>query len=138
MGTPYRLHIGGALAAAFLVADEWTAGALETAGTRALGEAPAWLAALAKDVIRSFPAPPLERLGVLTRFIGGDRRIRDACSGFGRRLRVREWLVPPVAMGAARWPVPQIATVGDLATWLGLDPGTLAWLADARGLERLV
>ena len=41
-------------------------------------------------------------------------------------------------MGRRRWPVPEIASVGALATFLGLSDGELAWLADARGLERTV
>jgi hypothetical protein len=41
-------------------------------------------------------------------------------------------------MGARRWPVPEIASVGELATFLGVSDGELAWLADARGLERTV
>ena len=40
-------------------------------------------------------------------------------------------------MGALRWPVPRIDTVGDLAAWLELEPGELAWFADVRGLERV-
>ena len=38
----------------------------------------------------------------------------------------------------ARWPVPRIDTVGDLAAWLALDVGQLEWFADVRGLERVV
>ena len=34
--------------------------------------------------------------------------------------------------------MPRIDTVGDLAEFLELDYGQLAWLADLRGLERKV
>ena len=37
-------------------------------------------------------------------------------------------------MVRARWPVPRIDTVGDLAAWLALDAGELDWFADVRGL----
>ena len=39
-------------------------------------------------------------------------------------------------MGRRRWPVPEIASVGALANFVGLSHGELAWFADARGLER--
>ena len=41
-------------------------------------------------------------------------------------------------MAPTRWPVARIDTLGDLAEWLELDAGQLAWLADRRGLERTV
>lgn len=52
--------------------------------------------------------------------------------------RVRRWLVPEPAMGRRRWLVPELASVGELAGYLGVTDGELAWLADARGLERTV
>jgi RNA-directed DNA polymerase len=39
-------------------------------------------------------------------------------------------------MGRRRWPVPEIASLGELASFLGLSNGQLAWLADVRGLEQ--
>jgi RNA-directed DNA polymerase len=39
-------------------------------------------------------------------------------------------------MGRRRWPVPELASAGDLGEWLGAGPGELAWLADVRSLER--
>ena len=41
-------------------------------------------------------------------------------------------------MGRMRWPVPELATPADLAAFLDLHPGELAWLADVLGLERSV
>ena len=53
------------------------------------------------------------------------------------RPRVRRWRVDfEPQMAPAPWPVPPLPTSADLATWLGLEAGTLAWLADARSLER--
>ena len=48
---------------------------------------------------------------------------------------LREPIFHP-AMVRARWPVPRIDTVGDLAAWLELEVGELEWFADVRGLER--
>ena len=50
---------------------------------------------------------------------------------------LREPIFHP-AMVRARWPVPRIDTVGDLAACLELDAGELEWFADVRGLERVV
>jgi hypothetical protein len=41
-------------------------------------------------------------------------------------------------MGRRRWPVPEIASVGALASFLGVSDGELAWFVDARALERSV
>jgi hypothetical protein len=137
MRTPHRFLVGDALAAAFVAADEWEPRSLARSGERALGARPAWLAALAKQVVEVFAAPPRDRLRALGRYIARDARVREACSGDGAP-RIRRWLVPRVEMGDARWPTPRIDTAGDLAAWLGLDVAHLAWMADARGLERLV
>jgi hypothetical protein len=51
---------------------------------------------------------------------------------------IRNWLISNREMGRRRWPVPEIATVGELAEFLDLSDGELAWLADIRGLERTV
>ncbi len=133
-----RSLLGDALAAAFLTASDWGSAELVDMGARALGARSSWLVPLAKDVLRAFPSPPLHDLGALARFIATDDRVRDACRSVSDSPRVREWLVPSLAMGAARWPVPQIATAGDLASWIGVEAPALSWLADARGLERLV
>ena len=50
---------------------------------------------------------------------------------------LREPLFHP-EMGFARWPVPRIGTVGELAAFLELEVGALEWFADVRGLERVV
>ena len=38
-------------------------------------------------------------------------------------------------MGRTRWQVPPIATTAELAAFLSLDLGELAWLCDIRGLR---
>src|SRR5205823_6101521 len=57
--------------------------------------------------------------------------------GSPERPVLRHYALPHPEMGRMRWPVPEIATIGDLAAFLGLEPGTLMWLADPRGLERV-
>ncbi|MGH2898880.1 MAG: reverse transcriptase family protein, partial [Solirubrobacteraceae bacterium] len=51
-------------------------------------------------------------------------------------LHVVRWFAPAPQMGRMRWPVPALASVGELAAFLELSDGELAWLADTRGLER--
>jgi hypothetical protein len=51
---------------------------------------------------------------------------------------VERWFLPEPAMGRRRWPVPEIASLGELATFLGVSDGELGWFADARSLERSV
>jgi hypothetical protein len=51
---------------------------------------------------------------------------------------VHRFIVPEPAMGKLRWPVPQLASLADLADFTELSHGQLEWLADVRGLERSV
>ena len=72
----------------------------------------------------------------------GARTSRWCCERCRRAPRMpprvlREPIFHP-EMVRARWPVPRIDTVGDLAAWLALEVGELEWFADVRGLERVV
>jgi len=50
-------------------------------------------------------------------------------------LRITRWHTPAIRMHAARFGVPRIATVGALASHLGLEVTELLWLADVRGIN---
>jgi hypothetical protein len=52
--------------------------------------------------------------------------------------RVRRWLPAELSMGRRPWPVPELASVGAVASHLEVSDGQLAWLADVRELERTV
>jgi RNA-directed DNA polymerase len=123
-----RSEIARVLAAAFL-AGEWELEAMTARARHALGPR-AWLRRTAQGVLEAYRHPPLDRPRELAAFI-------EATLGRVRRPPrvLREPLFHP-AMGRARWPVPPIDTVGELADRLELDPGQLAWLADVKGLER--
>jgi hypothetical protein len=126
-----RRELAAALAAAFL-AGPWSHEAMVRRGTSVLRPRPPWLRGVVRDVLALYHRPPADRPRELAAFIA--RVMPDAPE---RRPHVRRWLVFEPEMAAARWPVPEIASPGALAAWLGLDdPGQLAWLADARGLER--
>jgi len=137
MGGSYRHHLAAAIAAAFLAEGAWARRDLVARGEIALGERPAWLGRVAARVLTHFQDPPRGRLRELTRFIQRLRAMREAWAGVDRPT-VRRWLIPAAAPGPARWPVPPIPTLGDLASWLGLTQGELEWFVDERGLERLV
>jgi hypothetical protein len=133
-----RTALADALAAAYLAGEEWTAEALARRSRTALAPpAPRWLAAVAREVLAAYPRAPSDRPRELTAFVAlvlGDRRRAIA----RRPPRVVRRALPELAMGRRRWPVPELATPGDLAAWLELDTGQLAWFADVRGLERRV
>jgi len=89
-------------------------------------------------VLAAYHRPPADRPRELARFIELSLRDRPPDENDPAPPRVRRWLVSQPAMGRRRWAVPEIASVGALATFLGVSDGHLAWLSDARGLERTV
>jgi len=141
MGAVYdrrtRAYLSRCLADAFL-AGVWNERAMAARAGLALDDAPGWVLPLAREVLAAYDRPPLDRPRELAKFISlalEDRpRPEDEISAPG----VRRWLVPEPAMGRRRWPVPELPSVGALAAFLELSDGELAWLADARGLERTV
>lgn len=132
-----RTHLSRCLADAFLC-GEWDERALLERAGRALDRRPRWVRAVAREVLAAYPRAPADRPRELARFIDLALRDRAAPADQPQPPRVRRWLVPPAVMGPVRWPVPEIASVGALAASLGVSDGELAWLADARGLERSV
>lgn len=121
-----------ALASAFS-AGEWEVEAMARRGRQAVGgRRLVWLRVLARAVQLEFPVGPVERLRELAAYIAECPPYLDA------RPTARAWLPAPTAMGPMRWPVQALNTRRDLAEWLGLTPGELAWFADARSLERTV
>ena len=107
--------------------------ALVRRGAEALQPRPRWLPALARDVLAAYHRPPADRPRELAAYVA---ILLAALPPGTARPRVRRWFAPEPAMARMPWPVPPIATTGELAERLELDPGRLDWLADARGLER--
>jgi RNA-directed DNA polymerase len=127
-------EVADVLAAAFL-AGEWELEAMTRRARRALGSR-VWLRAVALEVLAAYHRPPLDRPRELVAYV------EIAIEELPRRPRMPPRILwhPTFhpEMGFARWPVPRIDTVGDLAAFLGLEVGTLEWFADVRGLERVV
>ncbi len=131
-----RRPLASALAGAFL-AGPWVREGLLTRGRQSLEPAPRWLPGLVDEVAAHYHRPPVDRPRELAALIDV---LLEQRRGRGRPVvpRVVRRHAVATAMGRRRWPVPVLDGVDDLARFLGLDFGRLAWLADARGLERRV
>jgi len=99
---------------------------------------PRWLRAVARAVIDAYHRPPDDRPRELAAFIAATIEALAPRPREAKPPHVRRWIVPEPAMGTMRWPVPQLASLADLAAFAELSHGQLDWLADARGLERTV
>ena len=130
-----RAYLSRCLADAFL-AGVWNERALVDRAGRALDPRPRWVRHVAREVLAAYHRPPADAPRELARFIALAMRERKPAGD--RPPTVRRWLLPKPAMGRRRWPVPEIASVGDLARFFGVRDGELAWFADARALERTV
>jgi hypothetical protein len=120
-----------ALARAFL-AGEWSEPDLVARGSEAVALPRRDLRRLVRDVVSLYERPPRDRERELAEVV------EVLLVRLRRRPRVERWFTFEPAMGRLRWPVPEIATPGELADFLELSLGELQWLADARGLERRV
>ena len=124
------------LAAAFLTSD-WDAKSLRDVARQATGKSLRWMPALVNRVLKEFPTKPdfEQMLG----FLNTDVRLRLACRS--KSLSVCMIFVPPRVMtappaAAGALDLPQLATEGALAEWLGVVPEKMLWYADPAGRNR--
>jgi RNA-directed DNA polymerase len=121
-----------------LLAGEPTVELLIDRYVRTLGKPWRWLRPLAQRYLKQFgnATPPRNR--DVVRFLRNDSGLRRALARHSEELFVSELLVVPQQMrpapATAAWNIPVIESPGDLAKWLGLDPGELRWFADLEGL----
>lgn len=133
MSAPARRAVAAALADAFR-AGPWEPPAMAArARATVTGGKRAWLDQLARAVRSAYPEPPHDRPRELAAFV---RHCPPFVATWTPDIRVRSWTPAPTAMGPVRWPVRSLATVGDLLSWLEVEPNELAWFADVRSLER--
>jgi hypothetical protein len=141
MGAVYdrrtRTYLSRCVADAFL-AGVWNQRAMADRVGRSLDRRPRWARPVAREVLAVYPRPPADRPRELAAFIALALANRPLADAEVAPPQVRRWLVPETAMGQRRWPVPELASAGALAQWLEVSVGELAWLADARSLEREV
>jgi RNA-directed DNA polymerase len=132
-----RAELSRCLADAFL-AGAWDERELVARADLVLDASPRWTPGVVREVLTSYHRPPADRPRELARFIELALERRQTPKDEERPPRAHRWLTPERAMGRRPWPVPGVASVGALAELLGLNGGELAWLADIRGLERVV
>ena len=119
-----------------LLAGEPTVDAIRERCARTLGREWRWVGPMARRYLKEFEGQTRPRLRDVVAFL-----VRDA--GFARvrrLLRVVEWVAEPQRMlpvaAAAAWGVPEIASVGALAEWLGVRVEDLEWFADLKDFNR--
>ncbi|WP_051222681.1 reverse transcriptase family protein [Conexibacter woesei] len=133
---PLRSDAAAALADAFL-AGAWTRPGMIQRGHDALGVEAVpglrWLRREVDRVLAAYAHPPRDRPRELAAFVAATIDARRAAP-FPPKHR----LVAPGAMAGRRpWPaIPELDTAGDLADWLALSHGELAWFADVQSRER--
>lgn len=133
------------LAEAFLEAP-WTAERLAEAGAARLERWPDWMPALAQRAGAVFRRAPLDRRGdlvaLILEFLEEHVAPDEPLTVPSRQRSLTSVPVPPPRPASppdlARWKLPPIPGVIDLAERLELSVGQLEWLADVRGLERSV
>jgi hypothetical protein len=119
-----------ALARAFL-AGVWSRSGLNDRGGETFGKRPRWLNRVVVEVLDVYHRPPLDRPRELAGVIEAILHQRDV-----RPPAVQRWLTFEPEMGRKRWPVPDLASIADLADFVEEDVGRLQWLADSRSWER--
>jgi hypothetical protein len=131
-----RSRLSACLADAFL-AGPWSEPQLLERARQVLEPRKPWFAEIAHAVAAAYHRPPADRPRELAAFIAVQLELRPE----RRRTkppRVRRWLVAELAMGRTPWPVPELPSLAELASHLGLSLAELDWLADTKGLERRV
>ena len=141
-----RTALAHELADAFL-ASPWKADMVAESGAGCLDRWPSWMSSLAFAVLGRHRTPPHDRRDDLVRLIETFLADHEPRPGESEPPRIIRLLVQagPATLSDVhdrrrdhRWPVAEIASVSALAQRLDLSDGQLAWLADVRGLERMV
>ena len=120
-----------------LLAGEATPNLLIDRCGHALGRRWRWLRPLTRRYLETFGATARPRHREVVQFLHDDAGLRRAWAKYSDELFGAEFATPPQQMfpsGGRVWDVPPIESTGDLARWLGLDPGELRWFADLKAL----
>ncbi len=119
------------------MAGPWERQQLLDRATGILDRNPRWLVRVVDQVLLGYHRPPADRARELSSFIELVLRGQTEDQELPT-VTVRRRLFAAPAIGRARWRVPELATVADLAEFLEVTDGQLDWMADTRGLERSV
>jgi RNA-directed DNA polymerase len=105
---------------------------MKARGRDVFGKTPRWLSRIVAEVRDVYHRAPLDRPRELAGVI--DAILRQ------RQVRVtppvRRWFTFEPEMGRKRWPVPDLASIADVAAFAEAHIGHLEWLADPRCWER--
>lgn len=131
--------LADSLADAFL-AGGWQPDQMAGRGALVLATRARWLLGVARRVHAACSERPyLARRHVAT-LIENDPGFRNACGEEPPEFQTVIWTTAPAmrpAPGIPRgWGLPELATPGALAEWLGVSDGQLAWFADCQSRER--
>ncbi len=134
-------QVASSIGGAFLAGPWEPSSMADRAGIAIQDRRRVWLRELAVVVVHAFATAPVDAPRELADVIAhcdvlGAQWHADRREGRAP-WRPRVVLVPS-QMGATRWPVLRLDSVGDLANELGLHPARLRWLADVASLERTV
>ena len=120
-----------------LLAGPPTADLLVERCTRTLGRRWRWIRPLTERYLKEFRGTRPRHREVI-QFLQGDAGLVRTWTKHAEELSVKVLLTEPQTMqpvpAAETWDVPAIESTGDLAKWLGLDPGEMRWFADLKGL----
>jgi RNA-directed DNA polymerase len=135
-----RAHIARGLALAFLAGD-WTLDALVERGHITIGREHPGMKRVARLALRLFRERPAGRDRLLASLLAGSRALRDLHTRPGA-VRIERWTFPEPELARplprlAGLPLPQLASAGDVARFLGLPADELDWFADPRRLNRV-
>jgi hypothetical protein len=124
-----------------LVAGHWRVDDLIDRAGCALGGRRRWLRPLVHRLVSAIGPGPRPRAAEVAAFLLADAGFLRACRRNTLALKYGACLPPvmsPAPGGPLAWPVPPLATPGELAALLDLDPGELDWFADVQGRQRRV
>ena len=121
-----------------LLAGEPAAELLIERCAHTLGRPWRWLEPLALRYLENFGTGARPRERDVVEFLREDAGFQRAQRKYSAALQVRNFLTAPPQMRpvavASTWDIPGIDSPGELAKWLGLDPGELRWFADLKAL----
>lgn len=94
---------------------------------------------MAQRYVEQFARGARPRRREVVAFLQQDEGLRRAWIRSKDKFAIVSWLAAPQQMlpgpKAALWPVPAIASEGELAAWLGVSVGDLEWFADLKRLS---
>jgi len=90
---------------------------------------------LVREILGEFRKAPNDADRTLREAIERTRSFKRGMAPGKARSRPNTLVVSQPSTGIRRWPVPELCTTPDVASWLAVAPSELDWFADVRGLN---